>query len=174
VDVFHHGLEGVETAGFRDFDFGAEILDEVFEDDAIGAGEKGEDGFDKVAFIVVKFGIPVGLVAGEIDFFGGPEGVLVVFIGLPDCGVLDREETVTLGRCDESGRSGRGRNRGHFFFNQILFLGFRNLFRIRIFLERKRKFLKQEKKNWLKKNRNKLFFFTPFVPQENYQNLPVP
>jgi hypothetical protein len=98
VDVLHHGLKGVETAGFGDFDFGAEILDEVFEDDTIGAGEKGEDGFDKVAFVVIEFSFPVGLVTGEIDFFGGPEGILVVFIGFPNRGVLDREETVTLCR----------------------------------------------------------------------------
>ena len=159
MDVFHHGLKGVETTGFGDFDFGAEILDEIFENDAIGAGEKGEDGFDKVAFVVVEFRIPVGLVAGEIDFFGGPERILVVFVGLPDGGVLDREETVTLGL-----GMGRCRDRGHFmWFSEFnFFLGF-VLFICLDFFRSGAKIFKT-KKNKRKKIKIFIFVCHPFHP----------
>ena len=41
VDVLHGDLETVKAAGFGDLNFGAELLGEVFEDDAVAGGEEG-------------------------------------------------------------------------------------------------------------------------------------
>lgn len=41
MDVLHGDLETVKAAGFGDLNFGAELLGEVFEDDAVAGGEEG-------------------------------------------------------------------------------------------------------------------------------------
>jgi hypothetical protein len=55
----HHDLETIEASSFRGLDFTAEALDEVFVDNAIRGGEKGENVRDEVALIVVELVLPV-------------------------------------------------------------------------------------------------------------------
>ena len=67
MDIFNGNLEAVKSTGFWDLDFLHEADAEVFEDDAIGSGEEGENVGDEVLFTVVE-GFPMSHVTAKIDF----------------------------------------------------------------------------------------------------------
>jgi hypothetical protein len=83
VDVLHHDLEAVEAPRFRSLDVVGKPLDQVLVDDAVGAGEEGEDVEDKVAF-ALREAFKVPHVVDEIDLFRRPEGCLSVLVEAPD------------------------------------------------------------------------------------------
>lgn len=84
VDVLHHDLEPVETAGLRDLDLSTETLQQVLVDNAVGGSEEGENVRDEVALIVVQAVVPVVQILGQINLLGGPEGGLGLLVHLPD------------------------------------------------------------------------------------------
>jgi hypothetical protein len=91
VNVFDSDLEAVEEFRFGILNLGNEVLSEVFVHDAIAGSEKCQHVRDEVLLSVVKIG-PIAEVMTQIDFFGGPEASLGLFIELPDFVLLNREE----------------------------------------------------------------------------------
>jgi len=59
VYALHGHLEAVETPCLGDGDLSAEAFGEVFDDDAVGAGEECEDHGYKVPFVGCKVVLPV-------------------------------------------------------------------------------------------------------------------
>jgi hypothetical protein len=96
VNVFHHHLETVETACFRDLNFGHEALGKVLKDNTIRSSEESENVLDKVLLVICQL-LPVLNVCGKVDFFSGPECCLLVLVHLPDVVVLDGEEDKAVG-----------------------------------------------------------------------------
>jgi len=91
VDVLHHHLEAVKGTSLGDLHLVGEHETQVFVDDTIARREEGEDHLDEVLLFFVEV-LPVGEVRGEIDFFSGPEGSLLLFVLFPDAGVLNGED----------------------------------------------------------------------------------
>ena len=82
MNILHSNLETVKAPRLCGLDLNDEVAPEVFIDDTIRRSEESKDVRNKVAFIVGE-GVPVIQVAGEVDFFGGPEGGLGLFVHLP-------------------------------------------------------------------------------------------
>ena len=95
VHILHGGLECVEAPGLGDGHLPAEILHEVLEDDAVAPSKKGEDVFDEIFLVATEFGVPIVLIGGEINLLRGPKRILVIFVGLPNVGILNGKEAVT-------------------------------------------------------------------------------
>jgi len=101
VDVLDGDLEAVESTGLGGLDFLHEAGGEVFENDAVGGGEEGEDVGDEVALAVVE-GVPVAEVLGEVNLFGGPERGFGLLVHFPNLRVLDWEHAEPVWvRCKE-------------------------------------------------------------------------
>ena len=96
MNVFHHHLEAVETAGLGGLNLSHETLSEVLEDDAVGCCEEGQHVLDEVLLVVGQL-LPVLNVLSEVDFFGRPEGRLLVLVHLPDVVILDWEKHEAVG-----------------------------------------------------------------------------
>jgi len=64
---------------------------EVLQNNAVRCGEEGKDMLDEMTLVFVKL-FPILDVLGEVDFFCGPKGGLLVLVHLPDVIVLDGEE----------------------------------------------------------------------------------
>jgi hypothetical protein len=104
VDVLHHDLETVEELCFGALNFGRESLDEVLVDDTVRlarckalagylkyseeetthGSKESKDVFDKVFFVLSHLVFPIVQVHGEVDFLGGPERRLGLFVHLPN------------------------------------------------------------------------------------------
>jgi hypothetical protein len=91
VHVLHRNLEAVEASRLRDLHLTAELLGQVFEDDAVRGCEEGQDIFDEVLLLGVEF-LPVSQVLVEIDLVDRPEGGEVFLVHVVDGGVVDGEE----------------------------------------------------------------------------------
>ena len=83
VNIFHHDLEAVETAGFGYLDFGREVLYKIFIDDGVRTGEEGEDECEEAAFVRIQLVVPCRDVVCEIDFFNSPEARLCSLVHVP-------------------------------------------------------------------------------------------
>ena len=84
MDILHHDLETIKTAGLWNLDLAAESFDEVLIDNSIGGSEEREDVGDEVTLIIIQPVVPVVKILGEINFFCGPEGCLRLLVHLPD------------------------------------------------------------------------------------------
>lgn len=102
MNVLHHHLEAVEATSFRDLDFSAESLSEVFINDSIGCSEESKNVLNEVSLVVIK-SLPIFNVSGEIHFFGSPEGSLLIFVHLPNVVVLDWKNDESVGVFFEKG-----------------------------------------------------------------------
>jgi len=101
VDVLHGDLETVEGAGLGDLDLVGELHGQILVDNAVRCGEEREHHLDEMLFLVIEI-LPVGEIGGEVDFLGGPEGSLLLFVLFPDLGVLDGEDDKSVGVLDEN------------------------------------------------------------------------
>ncbi len=90
MNVLHHHLETVKTAGLGYLDFSSKSLSKIFEDDAIRGSEESKNVLNKVLLVICQL-LPVLNVLSEIDFFSGPESSFLIFVHAPDVAVLNGE-----------------------------------------------------------------------------------
>ena len=83
VNVLNGNLETVKATGFGGLDFGGKVLGQVFVDDTVGSGEKGQDVRDKVTFVAGET-FPILQVRGQVDFLGCPKTGFGLFVHLPN------------------------------------------------------------------------------------------
>lgn len=69
---------------------------EVLQNNAVRCGEEGKDMLDEMTLVFVKL-FPILDVLGEVDFFCGPKGGLLVLVHLPDVVILDWEKHEAVG-----------------------------------------------------------------------------
>lgn len=91
MDILHGNLEAIEAPCFWYLYFGAELLGEVFKDDAIGGSEECKDILDEMLLITAKF-LPIFEILIEVDFLSSPETGQMLLVHVPDVIILDREE----------------------------------------------------------------------------------
>ena len=91
MDTFHHGLEGVEVADLWHLDFGGEIFEQVFIDDAIGSGKESKYHGDEM-FLAFSECFEMLLVVLQVNFFGHPEARGLVLGHFPRCLVFDGKQ----------------------------------------------------------------------------------
>lgn len=88
VNVFHHHLESVETAGFWHLNFSTESSSKILQNDSVGGSEECQHMFDEMFFVFGEL-LPVLNVLGKIDFLGSPKSGNLVFIHFPDVVIFD-------------------------------------------------------------------------------------
>ena len=81
MDVFNGWLERVEAPGFRELYFGGKPWEEVLNNDAVGGGKESQDLQDEVLLAGFQW-VPIGGVVVHVNFFGGPEASLCLFVEL--------------------------------------------------------------------------------------------
>ena len=91
MNIFHHHLEPIEAASFRNLDLGHEALSKILQHNAIAGSEKGQNMLDEVLLISGKL-FPVLNVFSKIDLINGPEAGHLVLVHLPDVVVLDWQD----------------------------------------------------------------------------------
>ncbi|RUS30956.1 hypothetical protein BC938DRAFT_478709 [Jimgerdemannia flammicorona] len=84
VDILNHDLESIEASRLGNLNVVAKAFNEVLVDNTIRRGKEGEDVRNKVTLVFRQLVVPIFLVVGEVDFFGGPEGRFSLFIKLPN------------------------------------------------------------------------------------------
>lgn len=96
MNVFHHHLEAVKAAGFRDLDFCHKALRQIFKHNAVGGSEKGQDVFDEVLFTFGEF-LPVFYILRQVNFVNCPEAGHLIFVHFPHVFVLDGQDDKAVG-----------------------------------------------------------------------------
>ena len=89
MHILQHHLEDVEGARLGRLDFGAESLDEILVDDAVGGGKKREHMRDKFALVVIEI-FPVADILVELHFFDNPVSVLRLLVERQNVGIFER------------------------------------------------------------------------------------
>lgn len=95
MDVFHGNLEAIKAPGFRDLNFWAELLCEIFHNNSITGGKECQDILNEMLLVGVEF-LPVSEVLNKIDFISSPERSQMFFVHVIDWRVVNGEENKSL------------------------------------------------------------------------------
>ncbi|MNY22176.1 hypothetical protein D3C86_1557690 [compost metagenome] len=91
MDIFHHDLEAIKAARFRQLYFAHEVYSKVLIYDTITGRKESQDMRNKMSFPIVQV-IPVLLIVRKVNFFSSPETGLCLLIHLPDFRVFNRQK----------------------------------------------------------------------------------
>jgi hypothetical protein len=84
VNVFDCHLKAIKAAGFWQLNFRGKVLRQVFIDNAIGGGKKGQDVRDKVPLIGRQALLPVLQIRGQVNLLRRPKGCLRFLVHFPN------------------------------------------------------------------------------------------
>src|SRR4029078_420711 len=91
MDVFHHDLETIKAAGFRQLYLAHEIHCQVFIYNTITGGKKCKYVRYKMTLAIIE-AVPVFEIIAQVYLLGGPETGFMFFIFFPDEGIIDWED----------------------------------------------------------------------------------
>src|SRR3546814_3555646 len=94
MDIFHGDLKSIKTASFGQLHLAHKIDGQVFIDDAITGGKKGQYMTDKMTFAIVQI-LPILQISRQVDFFVYPEAGDMIFVLLPNGGIVDGTDNKT-------------------------------------------------------------------------------